>query len=95
MKRKHRTSAAGMRAEYRFDYSKAERGKYHGRLAKDVANVVILDPDVAEVFRSSRAVNDALRSLMKVSESIRRRTGVRTRSRGQRQSSRTKTPGRL
>jgi len=61
-----------MRAEYEFDYSKAVRGKYYRRLLKEGANVVILEPDVAKAFRSSAAVNEALRSLLKMSEATRR-----------------------
>ncbi len=63
-----------MRAEYTFNYSKAVRGKYYRRLLEEGANVVVLDPDVAEKFRDSSAVNDALRSLLQVSESTRRLT---------------------
>jgi hypothetical protein len=63
-----------MRSEYDFDYSKAVRGKYYRRLLKEGANVVVLDPDVAKVFRSSAAVNEALRSLLRVSETTRRLT---------------------
>jgi len=55
-----------MRAEYDFDYSTAVRGKYYRRLLKKGANVVVLEPDVAKAFRSSAAVNEALRSLIKV-----------------------------
>jgi len=54
-----------MRAEYDFDYSKAERGKYFKRLLKEGSNVVVLDRDVAKAFRDSAAVNKALRSVMK------------------------------
>ncbi|GMV93734.1 MAG: hypothetical protein AMXMBFR82_35120 [Candidatus Hydrogenedentota bacterium] len=53
-----------LRAEYDFDYSKAVRGKYHKRILKEGANVVMLEPDVAEAFSDSAAVNDALRSLL-------------------------------
>ncbi len=63
-----------MRAEYDFDYSKVVRGKHYRRLLKEGANVVVLDPDVAKVFRSSAAVNEALRSLLRVSEATRRLT---------------------
>ncbi len=38
------------------------------------ANVAILEPDVAKVFRSSAAVNEALRSLLQISETTRRLT---------------------
>jgi hypothetical protein len=63
-----------MRPEYDFDYSKAVRGKYYRRLLKEGANVIVLDPDVAKAFRSSAAVNEALRSLLRVSEATRRLT---------------------
>ena len=54
-----------MRAEYEFDYSKAERGKFFKRLLKEGSNVVVLDRDVAKAFPDSAAVNKALRSVMK------------------------------
>lgn len=47
-----------MRPEY--DFSSGVRGKYVPRLAKG-ANVVVLDRDMAKVFPTSKAVNDALR----------------------------------
>ena len=74
MKAKSATSSDDMRTEYEFDYSKAVRGKYYRRLLKEGANVVILDPDVAKAFRSSAAVNEALRSLLRMSEATRRLT---------------------
>ena len=63
-----------MRAEYDFDYSKAVRGKHYRRLLKEGAKIVVLDPDVARAFRSSTAVNEALRSLLRMSEATRRLT---------------------
>jgi hypothetical protein len=74
MKPKTPAGSDDMRAEYEFDHSKAVRGKYYRRLLKEGANVVVLDPDVAKAFRSSEAVNGALRSLLKVSEDTRRLT---------------------
>jgi hypothetical protein len=74
MKAKSIVSSDKMRAEYEFDYSKAVRGKYYRRLLKEGANVVILDPDVAKAFRSSAAVTEALRSLLRMSEATRRLT---------------------
>jgi hypothetical protein len=56
---KRRRAEDGMRAEY--DFSGGVRGKYAGRL-EQVRNVVVLDPDVARLFRTSAAVNAALRS---------------------------------
>ncbi len=49
-----------MRDEY--DFSGAVRGKYASRFAQGT-NIVVLDPDVAEVFGDSEAVNEALRLL--------------------------------
>ena len=71
---KHKSPSGGdtLRPEYEFDYSKAVRGKYYRRLLKEGANVVVLEPDVAKAFRDSAAVNDALRSLLKVARSSRR-----------------------
>jgi hypothetical protein len=83
MKAKSPTVADDMRPEYDFDYSRAVRGKYYRRLLKEGANVVILEPDVAKAFRSSAAVNEALRSLLRMSEATRRltsRSGGRTAS---------------
>jgi hypothetical protein len=51
-----------MRAEY--DFSKGVRGKYADRYAEG-SNVVVLDPDVAKLFKTSEAVNEALRKLGK------------------------------
>ncbi|MCX7048987.1 MAG: hypothetical protein NTX50_26305 [Candidatus Sumerlaeota bacterium] len=70
MKAKTSQKKDEMRSEYDFDYSKAIRGKYHRRLAKEKTNIVALEPDVAQAFRSSDAVNDALRSLLQISKSI-------------------------
>ena len=74
MKAKRRAIPDEMRPEYNFDYSTAVRGKYYRRLLKEGANVVVLDADVAKAFRSSAAVNEALRSLLEMSEATRRLT---------------------
>ena len=74
MKPKSNVPSDDMRAEYDFDYSKGVRGKYYRRLLKEGANVVVLDPDVAKAFRNSAAVNEALRSLLRMSEATRRLT---------------------
>jgi hypothetical protein len=83
MKPKRRAQPNGIRAEYDFDYSTAVRGKYYQRLLKEGANVVVLDPDVAKAFRTSAAVNEALRNLLKMTEATRRitsRGGARRRA---------------
>ncbi len=85
MKARSPTAPDDMRREYHFDYSTAIRGKYYRRLLKEGANVVVLEPEVAKVFRSSAAVNEALRSLLRMSETTRRLT---SRSSGGRASAR-------
>lgn len=50
-----------MRPEY--DFSKGTRGKHH-QSYREGTNIVILDPDIAKVFKDSDAVNHALRMLM-------------------------------
>jgi len=81
MRHKRQAQRDEMRAEYDFDYSEAVRGKYYRRVLKEGANVAVLEPDIAKAFRGSAAVNDALRSLLQVSESIRRLTSRSTRTR--------------
>lgn len=51
-----------MRPEY--DFSNATRGETAQRYAEGT-NVVVLDPDVAQLFPTSVAVNEALRNLAK------------------------------
>lgn len=48
-----------------YDFSGGVRGKYVGRFAKG-SNVVVLDPDVARVFKDSESVNQALRALAQI-----------------------------
>jgi hypothetical protein len=60
--RKQKQDIDELRTEY--DFSKGVRGKYVARLARGT-NVVVLSPDVAEVFKTSKAVNDALRLHLK------------------------------
>lgn len=55
------SEAKGKRRE-EFDFSRGERGKYAKRF-QEGSNLVLLDPDVAEVFSDSKAVNRALRTL--------------------------------
>lgn len=57
--KKHRET---MRAEYNF--SGAVRGK-HVRAYQEGSNIVVLEPDVAVRFKNSRAVNEALRAVLR------------------------------
>ncbi len=63
MKKILRTPDPDMLDEY--DFSKGVRGKYVQRF-KSGSNIVVLSPDVAEVFSDSESVNEALRTLIKV-----------------------------
>jgi hypothetical protein len=54
-----------MRAEY--DFSGGVRGKYYKQYTEGT-NVVLLEPDVAEVFRDSESVNQALRVLISIAK---------------------------
>ena len=48
-----------------YDFSGGVRGKYAERYGEG-ANVVVVDPDLAELFPDHDAVNDALRHLAAV-----------------------------
>jgi hypothetical protein len=74
MKNRPQRTRNELRPEYDFDYSKAIRGKYYQRLLKEGTNVVVLEPDIAEAFRDSAAVNDVLRLLLELGRSTRRLT---------------------
>jgi len=54
-----------------YDFSKGVRGKYVERF-KSGSNIVILSPDVAEVFSDSDSVNEALRTLIKITRNSRK-----------------------
>jgi hypothetical protein len=45
-----------------YDFSGGVRGKYANRFAKGTI-MVVLDPDVAELFPDPKSVNSALRAL--------------------------------
>ncbi len=64
----------GLRREY--DLSKLKggvQGKYY-RQYSEGTNLVLLDPDVADAFPDAKAVNEALRVLVKVASGRVRRS---------------------
>jgi hypothetical protein len=63
MKRHKAAAADDMRAEY--DFTGGIRGKYV-QPHRSARNVVLLDPDVAQGFADSRAVNQTLRALIQL-----------------------------
>jgi len=69
-----------LRPEYkREDLGVGVRGKYFKDYSKGT-NLVLLSPDVAKVFSSEEAVNEALRSLIKLAERSTGRTSHSTES---------------
>jgi hypothetical protein len=53
----------GLRPEYRFDYAKAKPNRFAKRMNRG-AVAVLLDPDVARVFKDGKSVNAVLRALL-------------------------------
>jgi hypothetical protein len=69
-----------LRPEYkRSDLGRGIRGKFY-QSYQEGTNLVLLSPDVAEVFPDEASVNEALRSLIKVAN---RAAGPNRRSAGQ------------
>ena len=78
MKKKRKTSRRRklndqdtLRAEY--DFSKGVRGVTAARYAEGT-NIVVVDPEVLDVFPDGKAVNDALRALAPMIRQRRRRS---------------------
>ena len=80
--KKAKMHAEGLRPEYKLsDFkSKGVRGKYL-KSYRGGSNLVLLDTDVAAVFPTDKAVNDALRVVMKAVAPMRRRNLGSTRAR--------------
>lgn len=57
------TEADELQTEYEFDYSKARPNRFAGKIDKSQI-VVLLDPDISEVFTTSESVNAVLRALI-------------------------------
>ena len=49
--------------EYRFNYGKAKPNRFAERYRSD-CRLIMLDPDIAQVFTSAESVNKALRALL-------------------------------
>ncbi len=62
-KAQKKTDDMEMREEY--DFSGGVRGKYAKRYAEGT-NVVILDPELSDLFPDSKSVNEALKYLAKL-----------------------------
>ena len=62
-----------MRSEYRFDYSKSKPNRFAAKMSEGSV-AVVLEPDVAAVFHSSKVVNDLLRSIISALPNAKRNT---------------------
>ena len=61
--RKSAGSGDELQAEYRFDYRKAKPNRF-ARDYQAGSRVVVLEPDVAAVFKTPESVNAVLRALL-------------------------------
>jgi hypothetical protein len=81
MKKSSRRTTDDLRAEYDLaSLGPGVRGKYAGRLKG--TTLVALQPEVAEAFPTSEAVNEALRAVLRATTVVRRSTSARKRARG-------------
>jgi Xaa-Pro aminopeptidase len=80
MKKASRKSSDELRPEYkRSDFETLVRGKYAARVS-EASNVVVLEPQVARAFPNDKAVNTALRKLLRGKKQTARPTARSTRT---------------
>ena len=60
--RKREQAKQELRSEYRFDYRKSKPNRFAAKMSED-AIAVVLEPDIAAIFKSSKTVNALLRSI--------------------------------
>ena len=84
MKKSSRKTTDELRPEYkRSDFGTLVRGKYAARVS-EASNIVVLEPQVARAFPNDRAVNQALRGLLRDRKGSARPTVRSTRPRRER-----------
>ena len=84
MKKSSRKTTDELRPEYRrSDFGTLVRGKYAARVS-EASNIVVLEPQVARAFPNDRAVNQALRRLLRDRKGSARPTVRSTRPRRER-----------
>ncbi len=59
----HDVSTYDMLPEYNFDYQKARPNRFADQIGRNQL-VVVLDPDISEVFTTPESVNTLLRTLI-------------------------------
>ena len=63
------TEADELKQHYDFNYSKAKPNRFAARLTQEQL-MVVLDPDIAAIFPTSEAVNEALRVLATAAQNL-------------------------
>ena len=58
-------------SEYRFDYSQSKPNRFAAKMSEGTV-AIVLEPDVAAVFKSSETVNALLRSIISAIPSSKR-----------------------
>ena len=66
MKTKQNKIIDDLRPEYDFSQLEGKTKGKHAKSYQEGTNLVLLDPDVAKIFHDEVAVNEALRTLMRV-----------------------------
>ena len=69
--KKRAVKEGALRSEYRFDYSKSKPNRFAAQMSEGSV-AVVLEPDVAAVFKSSEVVNALLRSIISALPSTKR-----------------------
>ena len=67
-----KSESLDMLPEINFDYGKARPNRFAGRISEERV-VVLLDPDVSQVFTTAESVNKVLRALVKSMPASRKR----------------------
>lgn len=81
MRKTKRKITDELRPEYKqSDFGELVRGKYAAKVAAS-SNIVVLEPQVARAFPNDRAVNKALRSILKSANNPTPRSGSTGRKR--------------
>ena len=68
MKKARNVKADDLRSEYnRADFGPLVRGKYAAKLGES-SNIVVVDPEVVDIFPNAASVNAALRALADIAK---------------------------
>lgn len=75
-----KTASQDMLPEYDFDYSQARPNRFAGKINAERL-VVLLDPEVSQVFTTPEAVNKVLRALITALPNVTKKQARRKQSR--------------